>query len=75
MRIPLLRTRPSGPALASGTAMVAALEAQRLLADEHDFSADVWSATSYQQLRNDALGVERWNRYGVDADAIDPRDA
>ncbi len=48
--------------LASGTAMLAALEAQRLLADEHDVGADVWSATSYQQLRNDALAVERWNR-------------
>jgi pyruvate dehydrogenase E1 component len=42
--------------------MLAALEAQRLLADEHDVGADVWSATSYQQLRNDALEVERWNR-------------
>jgi pyruvate dehydrogenase E1 component len=48
--------------LASGTAMLAALEAQSLLADEHDVSADVWSATSYQLLRNDALTVERWNR-------------
>ena len=48
--------------LASGTAMLAALEAQRLLADDHDVGADVWSATSYQQLRNDALSVERWNR-------------
>ena len=48
--------------LASGTAMLAALEAQQLLADEHDVGADVWSATSYQQLRNDALTVERWNR-------------
>jgi pyruvate dehydrogenase E1 component len=48
--------------LASGTAMQAALEAQRLLDDEHDIGADVWSATSYQQLRNDALRVERWNR-------------
>ncbi|MEO8697587.1 MAG: pyruvate dehydrogenase (acetyl-transferring), homodimeric type [Acidimicrobiales bacterium] len=48
--------------LASGTAMLAALEAQQLLADEHDVAADVWSATSYQQLRNDALTVERWNR-------------
>jgi pyruvate dehydrogenase E1 component len=25
-------------------------------------SADVWSATSYQQLRADALEAERWNR-------------
>jgi pyruvate dehydrogenase E1 component len=48
--------------LASGTAMLAALEAQRLLADDHDVAADVWSATSFQQLRDDALGVERWNR-------------
>ena len=48
--------------LASGTAMLAALEAQRLLADEHDVAADVWSATSYKQLRDDALSVERWNR-------------
>jgi pyruvate dehydrogenase E1 component len=48
--------------LASGTAMLAALEAQRLLTDDHDVAADVWSATSYQQLRDDALGVERWNR-------------
>jgi pyruvate dehydrogenase E1 component len=48
--------------LASGTAMSAALEAQRMLADEHDVAADVWSATSYKQLRDDALTVERWNR-------------
>jgi pyruvate dehydrogenase E1 component len=48
--------------LASGTAMLAALEAQRLLAEHHDVAADVWSATSYQQLRNEALEVERWNR-------------
>ncbi|MGE0307361.1 MAG: pyruvate dehydrogenase (acetyl-transferring), homodimeric type [Acidimicrobiia bacterium] len=48
--------------LASGTAMLAALEAQRLLAAEYDVAADVWSATSYKQLRDDALIVERWNR-------------
>ena len=48
--------------LASGTAMPAALEAQRLLADDHDVTADVWSATSYKQLRDDALTVDRWNR-------------
>jgi pyruvate dehydrogenase E1 component len=42
--------------------MRAALEAQQLLADEHDVAADVWSATGYKQLRDDALSVERWNR-------------
>jgi pyruvate dehydrogenase E1 component len=48
--------------LASGSAMLGGLEAQRLLAEHHDVAADVWSATSYQQLRADALEVERWNR-------------
>jgi pyruvate dehydrogenase E1 component len=48
--------------LASGTMMQAALEAQELLAEHHDVAADVWSATSYKLLREDALGVERWNR-------------
>ena len=42
--------------------MLAALEAQRMLSDEYDVAADVWSATSYKQLRDDALSVERWNR-------------
>jgi pyruvate dehydrogenase E1 component len=56
---------PGGPRaqiLASGTAMLAALDAQRLLAEEYDVAADVWSATSYKALREDALSVERWNR-------------
>lgn len=47
---------------ASGTAMQAALEAQHLLTTHHDVAADVWSATSYKLLREDALSVERWNR-------------
>ena len=48
--------------LASGTAMLAALEAQALLAEHHDVAAEVWSATSYKLLREEALAVERWNR-------------
>jgi pyruvate dehydrogenase E1 component len=48
--------------LASGTAMLAAVEARQLLADHHDVAAELWSATSYKTLREDALAVERWNR-------------
>jgi len=48
--------------LGSGSALLAALEAQRMLFDVHDIAADVWSATSYKLLREDALSVERWNR-------------
>jgi pyruvate dehydrogenase E1 component len=46
----------------SGPMMLAALRAQEVLAARFEVAADVWSATSYQQLRNEALAVERWNR-------------
>ena len=46
----------------SGSIMQQALAAQELLANEFDVAADVWSATSYQQLRVEALETERWNR-------------
>jgi len=45
----------------SGPMLPVALRAQELLG-EHDVAADVWSATSYQQLRSEALETERWNR-------------
>ncbi len=47
---------------ASGTAMLAALDAQAMLHDEWDVDVDVWSATSYKLLREDALSARRWNR-------------
>ena len=60
-------TAPDGPRrratiLFSGSAYGAALEAQELLAAEHDVAAELWSATSYKALREDALSAERWNR-------------
>jgi pyruvate dehydrogenase E1 component len=48
--------------LGSGALLLGALEAQKLLADDWDVAADVWSATSYKLLREDALSCERWNR-------------
>ncbi|WP_314172663.1 pyruvate dehydrogenase (acetyl-transferring), homodimeric type [Streptomyces winkii] len=41
--------------LASGTAIHWALDAQRMLAEEWGVTADVWSATSWSELRRDAL--------------------
>jgi pyruvate dehydrogenase E1 component len=52
--------------LASGPTVQEALRAQQILAEKYDVAADVWSATSFQQLRNDALDVERWNRLHPD---------
>ncbi len=54
--------------LASGPIVQQALRAQELLAEKYDVAADVWSATSFQQLRNDALDAERWNRLHPDAE-------
>ncbi|HEV8481508.1 MAG TPA: pyruvate dehydrogenase (acetyl-transferring), homodimeric type [Candidatus Eisenbacteria bacterium] len=46
----------------SGPMLLQALHAQEILSADYGVVADVWSATSYQQLRNDALEAERWNR-------------
>ena len=47
--------------LASGVAVPWALDAQRILAEEWDVRADVWSATSWNELRREAVEVERHN--------------
>jgi len=47
--------------LGSGSIIRSALRAQEILAERYEVSADVWSATSYKNLRNDALLAERWN--------------
>jgi pyruvate dehydrogenase E1 component len=47
--------------LASGVAVPWALEAQRLLAEDWDVRADVWSATSWNELRREAVEVEEHN--------------
>src|SRR6266699_2057018 len=54
--------------LGSGSIMRQVLRAQELLQQKYDVSADVYSVTSYQQLRNEALAVERWNRLHPEAE-------
>jgi pyruvate dehydrogenase E1 component len=45
----------------SGPILIQALRAQELLAEKFGVAADVWSATSYKELRRDCLETERWN--------------
>ncbi|MFD1828463.1 pyruvate dehydrogenase (acetyl-transferring), homodimeric type [Streptomyces desertarenae] len=52
--------------LASGTAIHWALDAQRLLADDWGVTADVWSATSWSELRRDALSCDAAQLKGED---------
>jgi pyruvate dehydrogenase E1 component len=46
----------------SGSILNEALRAQTILAEKYGVQSDVWSVTSYNQLRRDALEIERWNR-------------
>ena len=69
--------RPEGPArtatlLFSGSAQGAALEAAEELAANWDVGVELWSATSYKALRDEALGVERWNRLHPEPGAARP---
>jgi pyruvate dehydrogenase E1 component len=49
--------------LGSGAILREAMRAQEILAERYGVAADVWSATSYKELRRDALEVERWNLF------------
>jgi pyruvate dehydrogenase E1 component len=50
----------------SGPILNEALKAQQILAERYNVPADVWSVTSYNELRREALSVERWNRLHPD---------
>jgi pyruvate dehydrogenase E1 component len=47
--------------LGSGPILREALRAQQILAERFGLAADVWSVTSYKELRREAIDVERWN--------------
>jgi pyruvate dehydrogenase E1 component len=61
---PPLSGEPRGRAalLFSGSTWHLAQKAAEELATHYGVAADLWSATSYKRLREDALAVERWNR-------------
>ena len=45
----------------SGPILNETLKAQAILAEKYGVRADVWSVTSYTELRREALAVDRWN--------------
>jgi pyruvate dehydrogenase E1 component len=59
---------PQAQILASGVALRWALDAQRLLADDWGVRAAAWSATSWTELRREALRTEEWNMLRPDAE-------
>jgi pyruvate dehydrogenase E1 component len=47
--------------MGSGTILREVIAAAALLEDEWNIAADVWSITSFTELRREAMDVERWN--------------
>ncbi|WP_337678233.1 pyruvate dehydrogenase (acetyl-transferring), homodimeric type [Kribbella jejuensis] len=52
---------PRAQLLASGVGLPWVLKAQQILADEYSVAADVWSVTSWNELRRDAVAAEQHN--------------
>src|SRR5690606_14947267 len=48
--------------MGSGTILREVLAAAELLQEDFDIPSDVWSVTSFNELRRDALKAERWNQ-------------
>ncbi len=48
--------------MGSGTILREVREAADILQKNYGISADIWSVTSFNELRRDGLDVERWNR-------------
>ncbi len=65
--------RARATVLFSGTAQGAARFAQAELAEHFGVGVELWSATSYKRLREEALTTERWNRLHPGAPARTPR--
>ena len=53
--------RPRVQLLGSGAILNEAVEAQRILGENYGVAADLWSVTSYSELRRDALDADRWS--------------
>ncbi len=52
--------------MGSGTILREVIAAAELLRKDHRIRVDVWSVTSFNELRRDALEVERWNQLHPD---------
>ncbi len=48
--------------MGSGTILREVLAAAKLLNDDFGIPSDIWSVTSFNELRRDALATERWNQ-------------
>lgn len=59
---PATEAKHKATILFSGSAHVAASAAASELLERYEVGCELWSATSYKTLREEAIEVERWNR-------------
>jgi len=62
----LKNTKPKAHLWGSGSILNEAIQAQKILEEKYNVSADVWSVTSYKELYRDAIDTERWNLLNSD---------
>jgi len=58
---PKTKKGPKVQLLGSGTILLEVIAAQKLLDEDFGVVADVWSCTSFNELRRDGISTERWN--------------
>jgi pyruvate dehydrogenase E1 component len=58
--------------MGSGAILREVEAAAEMLASEHGVSSEIWSVTSFTELRREGLDVERWNLLHPEADAKVP---
>jgi pyruvate dehydrogenase E1 component len=49
--------------MSSGPILKEAVKAAAILEEKYNVATDVWSVTSFNRLRNDAMDTERWNTH------------
>ncbi len=68
LKKPAAKIQQSVQLLGSGTILREVLAAADMLESDWKISADVWSVTSFTELRRDGMNIERENRYNPEAD-------
>jgi pyruvate dehydrogenase E1 component len=62
------KNQPKVQLLGSGTIFREVIAAAEMLEREHGIAADIWSVTSFNELRRDGLAAQRWNMLHPEAE-------
>ena len=62
------KSAPRVQLMGSGTILREVIAGAELLERDYGVAADIWSCTSFNELRRDGLEVERWNRLHPEAE-------